>query len=164
VEADSIRYLQEEFEPIQRIAKDTIAVNFSNSQQLKRIGLEDGDTIYIPREMNFVMVRGSVKNPGGHAFTPGRRAKFYLQQSGGYRKGANANDVLVEYANGQSAEIRYALGFIPVYPRVYSNTTITVLPRPEKNGGLNAGELAAYTSSLASISSITLGLIYLLRP
>ena len=164
VEADSIRYLQEEFEPIQRVAKDTIAVNFSNSQQLKRIGLEDGDTIYIPREMNFVMVRGSVKNPGGHAFTPGRRARFYLQQSGGYRKGANANDVLVEYANGQSAEIRYALGFIPVYPRVYSNTTITVLPRPEKKGGLNAGELAAYTSSLASISSITLGLIYLLRP
>jgi protein involved in polysaccharide export with SLBB domain len=164
VETDSMGYLQEEFIPIQRIAKDTIAVNFSNSQQLKRIGLEDGDTIYIPREMNFVMVRGSVKNPGGHAFTPGRSAKYYLQKSGGYRQGADGKDVLVEYANGQSAEIRYALGFIPVYPRVYSNTTITVLPRPEKKGGLNAGELAAYTSSLASISSITLGLIYLLRP
>lgn len=95
---------------------------------------------------------------------PGRRAKFYLHQSGGFKRGVNAMDVLVEYANGQSAEVRYILGLVPVYPRVYSNTTVTVIPRPKKKDGLNAGELAAYTSSLASISSITLGLIYLLRP
>ena len=163
-DADSSSYMQEYFEPVQRIGKDTIAVNFENFAQLQRIGLEDGDSIYIPRELNIVMVNGSVKNPGGHALMPGRRAKYYLQQAGGYRKGSQGGDVLIEYANGQSAGIRFALGFIPIYPRVYSNTIITVLPRPEKKSGLNAGELAAVTSSLASISSITLGLIYLLRP
>ncbi len=164
VEADSVTYLQTDYQLVQRMAKDSIAINFTQTTQLQRIGLEDGDTIYIPRELNIVMVRGAVKNTGGHAYTPGRRAKYYVQQAGGYRKGANNSDVLVQYANGRSAEIRYALGLIPIYPRVYSNTTITVLPRPEKKGGLNAGELAAYTSSLASISSITLGLLYLLRP
>jgi len=47
---------------------------------------------------------------------------------------------------------------------VYSNTTITVVPRPKTGNRLSAGEVAAFTSSLASISSVTLGLIYLLRP
>jgi len=164
LDVDSITYVQEEFVEIKRKAKDSIAVNFSNVSQLKRVGLEDGDTIYLPRELNIVMVRGAVKNTGGHAFVPGRRAKYYLQQSGGFKRGVNSTDVLVEYANGQSAEVRYILGLVPVYPRVYSNTTVTVIPRPKKKGGLNAGELAAYTSSLASISSVTLGLIYLLRP
>lgn len=153
-----------DFEPILRTPKDTIAVNFMNWNQLARIGLQDGDTVFIPREMNIIMVRGQVKNQGGHAFVPGKRASYYLRLAGGYSRGVNSQDVVVVYANGQSAEIRYALGFIPIYPRVYSNTTITVLSRPEKKGGLNAGEMAAYTSSLASISSITLGLIYLLRP
>ena len=161
---DSAAYVQEEFVPIQRRAKDTIAVDFTNAAQLGRLGLLDGDSIYIPRELNFVLVQGEVKNRGGHAFVPGRRAKYYINQAGGYRRGANNSDVLVEYANGRSKEVKYVAGIFPVYPRVYSNTTITIVPRPKTRNRLSAGEVAAFTSSLASISSVTLGLIYLLRP
>ena len=161
---DSAAYVQEEFVPIQRRAKDTIAVDFTNEVQLSRMGLMDGDSIYIPRELNFVLVQGAVKNRGGHAFVPGRRAKYYINQAGGYRRGTNNSDVLVAYANGRSKEVKYVAGIWPVYPPVYSNTTITVVPRPITGNRLSAGEVSAFTSSLASISSVTLGLIYLLRP
>jgi len=164
VRSDSVAYMQEFYEPVGRMSKDSIAINLSNWAQLNRIGLMDGDTVFIPKRLNTVMVRGEVKNPGGHAFVNGRRAKYYLNQAGGYRRGVGKRDLYVEYANGRSAEIKYALGMIPIYPRVYSNSTITVVPRPKKKEGLDAGQLAAYTSSLASISSITLGILYLLRP
>lgn len=164
LEFDTASYIQEDYLVVERKEKDSIAINFLNEAQLNRIGLEDGDTIFIPRELNIVMVRGEVKNRGGHAFIPGRRANYYVNQSGGLKRGINSRDIIVEYANGRSAYVRRLLGLFPVYPRVYSNSTITALSRPKKQGGLNAGELAAYTSSLASISSITLGLIYLLRP
>jgi hypothetical protein len=161
---DSTTYTQERFEEVAMQMADTIAVDFTKASQLNRFGLEDGDRIFIPRELNVVYVQGEVKNKGGHAFIPGRRAKYYLNAAGGYKKGVNSRDVYVEYANGKSAYVRKFLGLLPIYPRVYSNSTIVVVQRPKSKQGVDPGQLAAYTSSLASISSITLGIIYLLRP
>jgi hypothetical protein len=105
-----------------------------------------------------------VKNKGGHTFVPGRRAKYYLNQAGGLASGGRIRDIVVEYANGRSAPIKRFLGVVPIYPRVYSNTTLKVLAREKKSRGMDAGQIAAISSSIASISSITLGIIYLLRP
>jgi hypothetical protein len=41
---------------------------------------------------------------------------------------------------------------------------LKVLAREKKSRGMDAGQIAAISSSIASISSITLGIIYLLRP
>ena len=163
-EEDSIQYLSEEFEQIKTISKDTIAIDFTRPAQLDRIGLEDGDTVFIPRQLNIVYVRGNVKNQGGHSYITGRRANYYIGSSGGLKSNASTRDVVVEYANGKSAGVRHFMGLFPVYPRVYSNSTITVQDKPKKRNAYNPGEWAALTSSLASVSSITLGIIYLFRP
>lgn len=161
---DSVRYLSEEYEPLQIIPKDTIAVDFTKASDVRNFGLQEGDTVYIPRQLNVVYVRGNVKNQGGHAYKEGRRAKFYLNAAGGLRTRARTRDVVVEYANGRSAEVKYFLGIYPIFPRVYSNSTITVQDRPKQKSEINPAEWSALTSSLASLSSITLGIIYLLRP
>lgn len=163
-EEDSIQYLSEEFEPVLITPKDTIAVDFTKASQVRSFGLQDGDTVFIPRQLNVVYVRGNVKNKGGHAFQNGRRAKYYINASGGLKVGARSRDIVVEYANGKSAGVDYVLGVFPIYPKVYSNTTITVQDRPKKKNGINPAEWSALTSSLASVSSITLGIIYLFRP
>ena len=161
---DSMAYAEEYFDPVKIHPKDTISIDFTNQAQLKRFGVQDGDTIYIPRELNVVYVRGVVKNKGGHTFVPGRRAKYYLNQAGGLASGGRIRDIVVEYANGRSAPIKRFLGVVPIYPRVYSNTTLKVLVREKKSRGMDAGQIAAISSSIASISSITLGIILLLRP
>ena len=160
--ADSMTLIR--FEPVRTVPLDTIAVDFTRLTSLKQFGLEDGDTIFIPRQLNVVYVRGEAKNPGGMVFMRNRRANYYLNRAGGLSSDARLRDVVVEYANGQSAEVKFLFGVVPIYPLVYSNSTITIEPKSKRSDTISPAEWSALTASLASISSITFGIIYLLRP
>ena len=113
--------------------------------------------------MNYVNVRGAVKNPSGHAYVPGRRAQFYLNQAGGFRNDAARRSLLVRHANGRSAQVRSMFGLLPVYPRVYSNSTLVVLPKDEDKNRADPAQIAAISSIMTSLSSLALGVFYLLR-
>ena len=143
---------------------DSIAVDLTDRVQLNRFRLQNGDSLYIPQRLNYVNVRGAVKNPSGHAYVLGRRAKFYLEQSGGFANDAARRSLVVRYANGRSAQVRYALGIVPVYPRVYSNSTLVVLPKDEDKEGADPAQIAAISSIMTSLSSLAIGVFYLLRP
>jgi polysaccharide biosynthesis/export protein len=62
-----------------------------------------GDTIYIPKRSNFVMVEGSVYNPTAVTYKPGKDAGWYLQQAGGPTNSANKKAVFVIRADGSVA-------------------------------------------------------------
>ena len=47
------------------------------------IQVRAGDSIYIPKKPNTVMVDGSVFNPTAITFKPGKSAGWYLHQAGG---------------------------------------------------------------------------------
>ncbi len=143
---------------------DSIAVDLTSRTQLNRFRLQNGDSLFLPQRMNYVNVRGAVKNPSGHAYVAGRRAKFYLGQAGGYRNDAAKRSLVVRYANGRSAQVRYALGIVPIYPRVYSNSTLLVLPKDEDKKGADPAQIAAISSIMTSLSSLAIGVFYLLRP
>ena len=64
------------------------------------IQLRDGDQLYIPKRPNFVMVNGSVYNPTGVTFKPGKSAAYYLQQAGGPTNTANKSAIFVVRADG----------------------------------------------------------------
>ena len=142
---------------------DSIAINLANPRQVQRILLIDGDTLLVPSRTNTVMVRGAVKNEGGHALAYGRRAKFYIRSSGGYAPQAIRRSTVVKYANGRSAEIRYALGVVPVYPRVYSNSEIFIQYKDQDREKADPAQVAAISSIMTSLSSLALGVFYLLR-
>lgn len=67
------------------------------------IQVRAGDTIYIPKKPNFVMVDGSVYNPTAVAYKPGKNAGWYLQQAGGPTNMANKKAVFVVRADGSVA-------------------------------------------------------------
>jgi hypothetical protein len=64
------------------------------------IQVRAGDTIYIPKRPNFVMVNGAVFNPTGITFKPGRSAEYYLRQAGGPTNNANRAAIFVIRADG----------------------------------------------------------------
>jgi protein involved in polysaccharide export with SLBB domain len=64
------------------------------------IQVRAGDTIYIPKIPNFVMVDGSVYNPTAVTFKPSKSAGWYLQQAGGPTTMANKKAVFVIRADG----------------------------------------------------------------
>ncbi|MGC2697173.1 MAG: SLBB domain-containing protein, partial [Candidatus Angelobacter sp.] len=64
------------------------------------IEVRAGDTLYIPKKPNFVMVAGQVYNPTAITFSPGKHAGWYLKQAGGPTSLAAKKDIFVVRANG----------------------------------------------------------------
>jgi protein involved in polysaccharide export with SLBB domain len=59
-----------------------------------------GDTIYIPKRPGIILVDGSVFNPTGITYKPGKDAGWYLRQAGGPTPMANRKAIFVIRADG----------------------------------------------------------------
>jgi protein involved in polysaccharide export with SLBB domain len=64
------------------------------------IQVRAGDSIYIPKKPNFVMVDGAVYNPTAVTFKPGKSGGWYLHQAGGPTTMANKKAIFVIRADG----------------------------------------------------------------
>jgi protein involved in polysaccharide export with SLBB domain len=64
------------------------------------IEVRAGDALVIPKQPNFVMVRGQVYNPTAITFRPGKSAEWYLHQAGGPTQLANKKSIFVIRADG----------------------------------------------------------------
>jgi protein involved in polysaccharide export with SLBB domain len=100
------------------------------------VQVQAGDTIYIPKRPGMVVVDGSVYNPTGITYKPGRDASWYLKQAGGPTEMADRKGTYVIRADGsisggsgslfgggaQSAELRPG-DMVVVPERIYSFST-----------------------------------------
>lgn len=64
------------------------------------VEVRPGDSLFIPKRPNFVMVAGQVYNPTAISFSQGKHAGWYLRQAGGPTSLANKKDIFVIRANG----------------------------------------------------------------
>ena len=64
------------------------------------VEVRPGDTLFIPKRPNFVMVAGQVYNPVAITFSPGKHAEWYLKQAGGANSLANKKEIFVVRGNG----------------------------------------------------------------
>lgn len=62
--------------------------------------LRSGDSIFIPKAPNFVLVSGSVYDETAVTYRPGRSAKWYLSQAGGPTQLADKKSIFVVRADG----------------------------------------------------------------
>lgn len=67
------------------------------------VQLRKGDSIYIPKKPNFVMIQGAVYNQTAISFRPGKSASWYLHQAGGATSGADKKNIFIVRANGTVA-------------------------------------------------------------
>jgi protein involved in polysaccharide export with SLBB domain len=67
------------------------------------VQLRKGDSIYIPKKPNFVMIQGAVYNQTAISFKPGKSASWYLHQAGGATSTGDKKNIFIVRANGTVA-------------------------------------------------------------
>jgi protein involved in polysaccharide export with SLBB domain len=68
--------------------------------------LDAGDSIYMPKRPNFVLVLGDVNNPGAVQFTSGDSAKKYMAAAGGIQRTGDDDHIYVVMPNGLAQPVK----------------------------------------------------------
>lgn len=113
-----------------------IAGDFSpKSKKINKMGLRNGDTIFIPKNPNTISVLGEVLNPISFEFSKGETVYSAISSAGGFRDFADRNKIYVIKASGlvkkqkrSNALKVFSLGIFPRNLRLEPGDTI-VVPR-----------------------------------
>lgn len=112
--------------------------------------LEEGDDIFVPRELQTVKVMGEVLFPTYVGYEKGKSLRSYISGAGGFTEQAQAKKTFVLYANGTAKSTTSFLG-IRHYPKLQPGARIIVPEKPtEIKTPLTAGEMVGILSSLTS--------------
>lgn len=135
---------------------------------LKKLGgtpadvqLRDGDVLVIPKKANYVMVSGEVFNPTAVSYLPGRSAKWYLSQAGGFTQIADRGAVFVLRADGSVLSSKNNSGFWlgdPMSAVLKPGDSIVV---PEKAPKVATRNWAAIMQAAQVASSAALAVAYI---
>lgn len=137
------------------LLQNTAIVGISLSKALKQPGgkydlfLEDGDVIRVPRMSQTVKVSGEILYPVRIAYSRGKSLKKYVSGAGGFTQRALKRKTYVVYANG-SAEATSKFLFFNRYPKLQPGAEV-IVPVKEERRKMSAGEIAAITSSFATV-------------
>jgi protein involved in polysaccharide export with SLBB domain len=102
----------------------------SKTQDLRQTILEDGDTIYIPRKSNLVIVQGEVGIPNALSYKANQSLESYIEACGGFTQRADKSNVLLVKANGQViAQDTTSFSFSS--PKVEAGDSILVLSKTD---------------------------------
>lgn len=121
--------------------------------------LEEGDVIYVPRELQTVRVLGEVLFPTYVRFDNDMSFKDYISNAGGFSINANPKKAFVLYANGTVQGTKSFLG-IKSYPTVKPGSRIMVPEKPiQFKNKLTPGETATLISSLATVAALIVSIL-----
>lgn len=122
--------------------------------------LEDGDEIRIPKQQQIVRVNGEVLYPSAVVYSDGRSFKDYILNAGGYSPAALKRGGYIVYPNGTVRGTRKFLWFNS-HPEVKPGSEIYVPKKPAPTGGDTGQQVIGYTTGLASLGAVILGIISL---
>lgn len=121
--------------------------------------LEEGDILYIPREVQTVRVVGQVLFPTIIRYEKGSSAKQYINSAGGFSEKANRSKLFVLYANGTAKSTRSFLG-IKIYPPVKPGARIIIPEKPlEIKNRLTPGETVSILTSITSVTALVYSIL-----
>jgi len=79
-----------------------VTIDMTNEDEYKSFILEDGDELFIPRDLNTVSVLGDVYNPSTFRLEAKRAtAAHYLSMTGGLLESADKKNMYIVHANGR---------------------------------------------------------------
>jgi protein involved in polysaccharide export with SLBB domain len=121
--------------------------------------VEEGDVIRIPKQQQVVRVNGQVLYPSSVVYQNNKSFNSYVDNAGGYSSDALKRKAYVVYPNGTVKGTRKFL-FFNSHPLVKSGSEIFVPKKPE-NKSISPTEILGFTTGLASLGAIILGIISL---
>ena len=71
--------------------------------------LQPGDTLFMPKRPNSVLVIGDVLNPGAQQFVAGTNAEQYVGQAGGLRESADQDRMFLVLPNGVAQPLAFSV-------------------------------------------------------
>ena len=102
-----------------------------------------GDELVVPKKADYVMVNGQVFNPTAVSYHPGKNAKWYLSQSGGYTPLADKDAVFVVRGDGSVIGAKNTAGWTgmwsgnPLDATLRPGDYVVVPEKPAKIAGRN---------------------------
>jgi protein involved in polysaccharide export with SLBB domain len=119
--------------------------------------LENADVIRVPKQQQTVRVNGEVLYPSAVVYTGGKSFRDYVLNAGGYSPEALKRGAYIVYPNGTVKGTRKVL-FFNSHPSVKPGSEIFV-PRKPPSKANTAQEILAFTTGIASLGAIILGII-----
>jgi protein involved in polysaccharide export with SLBB domain len=121
------------------------------------IVLEDGDRLVIPQLTNTVKVDGNVMFPNAVAYKEGAKLKHYIEQAGGYGMNAKKTKAIVVYMNGTVARAKKNSKDL-IQPGCQ-----IIVPSKLARKGMSTSEILSLSSTSASLATVVLALINLIK-
>ncbi len=123
--------------------------------------LQNGDSLFIPRVSEIVLVQGGVLNPTAVSFEKDFDFEDYVAQAGGFTENARRKKSYVVYPNGRKDRTRHFL-FANLRPKVEPGSTIVVPFRPLDGNRLSPAERIGILSVITTLAATILTVIRLL--
>lgn len=118
--------------------------------------LEEGDILYVPRELQTVRVLGEVLFPTYVSYGKGQSLRYYISNAGGFSERAQKDKTFVLYANGSAKSTSNFLGF-RTYPPIKPGSHIVVPEKPTiLKDKISTAELASIMSSIATVAVLVI--------
>lgn len=138
-----------------------VAVNLekamANPGCAEDIVLREGDQVEIPQFSNTVKVSGEVSYPISMNYKKGENLNYYIKRAGGYGNKAKKNGVYAIYMNGAVRKIgKHNTKEIEPGCEI-------VVPTKKQSRRMTTGEVMALSSGAASLASVVVALISLIR-
>lgn len=138
-----------------------VAVNLDKAMEnpggLEDIVLREGDQLVIPQFSNTVKVSGEVSYPISMNFKKGESLKYYIKRAGGYGNRAKKKGVYAIYMNGSVEKLNRHSG------KAVQPGCEIVVPTKKQSNRMSTGEVMAIASGSASLASVVVALISILR-
>ena len=138
-----------------------VAVNLDKAMENpggpEDIVLREGDQLVIPQFSNTVKVSGEVSYPISMNFKKGESLKYYIKRAGGYGNRAKKKGVYAIYMNGSVEKLNRHSG------KAVQPGCEIVVPTKKQSNRMSTGEVMAIASGSASLASVVVALISILR-
>jgi len=123
--------------------------------------LENGDVLRVPKAQQTVRVNGEVLYPSAVVYSKGKSFRGYVLNAGGFSPSALKRGAYVVYPNGTVKGTTKVL-FFNSHPKVKPGSEIYVPKKPVRKNDVGA-QILGYTTGLASLGAIILGILSLKR-
>lgn len=121
------------------------------------IVLRDGDRIIVPVFTNTVKINGEVMFSNTTPYVKGKNLKYYIEKAGGYSQSAKKSKAYVVYMNGSVAKAKKRSS------KLVQPGCEIVVPARQQREGLSATEILSLGSTSASLATVVLALLSILK-
>lgn len=128
-----------------------------NPGSLSDLVLRDGDVLNIPQQAYTIRVSGEVRHPITLSYEKKKSVKYYIKHAGGYSNKAKKSGVYIVYMNGDVVNVSKSS------KKAVEPGCEIVVPRRSSSGKLSPTEMATIGTSTASIATMIVAIINLLK-